>query len=211
MPISLDTILLFIPFMVLAAAAPGPDIIYIASRSLGPNRWAGVVAAAGIATGLCILSVAVALGLGQLFMFVPVAYDVMKYIGAAYLLYLAFKIIRASDSGIEIDAVSPPSMKEIYVQGIFTNLLNPKAIIFFMAVLPQFTDPSQGNIAAQLAAIAALATFLAFLTHSAVALTVHKIAGHFRNPSPLRARIQRYVLASMFGAVAVRLAISQKP
>jgi threonine/homoserine/homoserine lactone efflux protein len=170
-----------------------------------------VIAAMGIASGLCLLSIAVALGLGQLFMFVPMAYDAMKYLGAAYLLYLAFKIFRAGASRMEIGKAKHVRRRDIYFQGLFTNLLNPKAILFFMAVLPQFTDPSRGDLTAQLGIIAGLATILGFLTHSAIALSAHAMARYFKTASPLREALQRYVLAGLFGYVAVRLALSKQP
>lgn len=211
MPIDLHTILIFIPFMILAAASPGPDVVYVVSRSLGQNRWAGVLAAAGIATGLCVLSASVALGLGEIFTLVPYAYDVMKIAGAAYLLYLAYKILRSKSGATEVEAAAPVALRDVYVQGIFTNLLNPKAILFFMAVLPQFTDPSKGSMTMQLAFIAGLATILGFMTHSIIALAANFVAQRMRRPSPLRAAVQRYVLAGLFGALAVRLALSHRP
>ncbi len=211
MPLDLNTLLIFIPFMILAAASPGPDVLYIVSRSLGRNRWTGVVAAAGIATGLAVLSVSVAFGMGQVFSHVPMAYDIMKIVGAVYLLYLAYKILRSSDSPQDISEKPEAAWRDVYLQGLFTNLLNPKAIIFFMAVLPQFSDPTRGDLTPQLASIAALATVLGFLTHSAVGLLAHWVARNLSRPSPLRGLIQRYVLAGLFGYVALRLALSHKP
>jgi len=208
--IDAHAILLFIPFMILAAASPGPDVLYVISRSIGQKPIHAIVAAMGISTGLCVLSGAVALGLGQLFVFVPIAYDIMKYVGAAYLMYLAYKIIRSQDGGQNV-AREDHSLADIYWQGVFTNLLNPKAIMFFMAVLPQFTDAARGDMVWQLATIAALATIIAFVTHSTIGLCSNAAARMIRNPSPRRAAIQRYVLGGMFAYVAVRLAQSQRP
>jgi threonine/homoserine/homoserine lactone efflux protein len=209
---AIEILWIFIPFMIVAAASPGPDVLYVVSRSLGAGRWAPIVASGGIATGLCVLSLAAALGLGQLFTIVPLAYDAMKYLGAAYLLYLAIKIIQSDAAGQgDTVAAQPLPLWDVYVQGLLTNLLNPKAIIFFMAVLPQFTNPAAGDVRWQMAAFAGMAVLIAFTTHSVIGLSAQRIARYLRRPSRLQAAIQKYLLAGLFAAVAMRLALSQRP
>src|SRR5260370_1161065 len=140
-------------FMVSAVAlnlSPGPSILYILSRCLGQGRKAGIVSVLGLATASVIHAVAAALGLSTLFVYSPLAFSLLKYLGALYLIYLG---VRGFFSGGPLGAATAiatgprPSLWAVFRQGIVTDLLNPKVALFFVAFLPQFVNPSLGSSA----------------------------------------------------------------
>ncbi|MGF6568058.1 threonine/homoserine/homoserine lactone efflux protein [Paraburkholderia sp. GAS333] len=143
--LSLTTLALFAGACLALTVTPGPDMLLIASRSVSQGRSAGFASLAGIQAGTYCHALAAAFGLSQLFLAVPLAYDVVRFAGAAYLLYLAWKTIRAQRTVLSPDA----SMKRypvgrIFRQGLFTNLLNPKMALFVLALFPQFVRPEAG-------------------------------------------------------------------
>ena len=144
-----DSFLLFVGAGLLLNITPGPDVLYIVGRSLGQGRVAGAVSALGIATGCLVHIAAGALGLSALIVAAPVAYDAVRYAGAAYLAWLGFKALVSRHEGLEVKSLAPVPVRRIYGQGIVTNVLNPKVALFFLAFLPQFTDPTRGPLALQ--------------------------------------------------------------
>jgi len=144
-----DSVLLFVGAGLLLNITPGPDVLYIVGRSLGQGRVAGAVSALGIATGCLVHIAAGALGLSALIVAAPVAYDAVRYAGAAYLAWLGFRALVSRHDGLEVKSLTPVPLGRIYGQGIVTNVLNPKVALFFLAFLPQFTDPSRGSLPLQ--------------------------------------------------------------
>jgi threonine/homoserine/homoserine lactone efflux protein len=124
--------------------APGPDMTYVAARSLAQGRRAGVVSALGIAVGCIFHIMAAALGVAVLLEAVPQAYTVVRLVGAAYLVYLGVGLIRRAALAENGAIVAPASDWVIFQQGVVTNVLNPKVALFFLAFLPQFIDPARG-------------------------------------------------------------------
>jgi threonine/homoserine/homoserine lactone efflux protein len=132
-------------FMVSALAlnlSPGPSILYILSRSIGQGREAGLVSVLGLATATLIHAMAAALGLSTLFVYSPLAFAVVKYLGAAYLVYLGITTLHSRSALQPARPATPVPLAAIYRQGVVTDLLNPKVALFFIAFLPQFVDPA---------------------------------------------------------------------
>ena len=148
--ISLTTIGLFAAASLVLAITPGPDLLYIATRSVAQGRSAGVVSALGVHTGVLIHTFAAALGLSALIAASATAFSIVKYAGAAYLIYLGLKTLLSKEDTLEIRPTDRSKLTKVFYQGLITNVLNPKVILFFLAFLPQFVDPAQGNIALQL-------------------------------------------------------------
>lgn len=120
---------------------PGPDMLYVIARSTAERRRAGVISALGIGVGTLVHITALTLGLSALLAAVPVAYDVVRYAGAAYLIYLGVRaIVRPPALGGDV-AIERASLWAVFRQGVITNVLNPKVALFFLAFLPQFVDP----------------------------------------------------------------------
>jgi RhtB (resistance to homoserine/threonine) family protein len=134
---------LFAASGIVLTITPGPDTLYILGRSIAQGRRAGMLSVLGISTGILIHTAAAALGLSALLASSAAAFTVVRWIGAAYLVYLGLRMLLRSDAGDQSAAAALPPMSPvgIYRQGLFTNLLNPKVALFFLAFLPQFVDP----------------------------------------------------------------------
>lgn len=147
----IDTLLVFAAACLALYLAPGPDMLYIASRSLGQGRRAGLLSCIGIAAGLLVHMTGTALGLSTLLALWPVVYAIVKWLGVAYLFYLGIRTLLARDP-VHVDpaATAHDSAWRIVRQGFLVNLLNPKIALFFLAFLPQFVDVARGAFAAQM-------------------------------------------------------------
>lgn len=143
----LSTIILFASAALVLTASPGPDMLLIASRSVSQSRGAGFLTYFGIASGTYCHALAAALGLAQLLKTVPAAYELVRWAGCAYLIYLAIKTLRGDPlAGLSTKAVASMSRLRIFSEGLATNLLNPKMALFVLALFPQFTSPASGSI-----------------------------------------------------------------
>ncbi|PTM42665.1 LysE family translocator [Bosea sp. 124] len=204
----LATLALFTAACAVLTATPGPDMLLIASRSLGQGRMAGFLTYAGIATGSYLQAFAAALGLSQLFLLVPAAHDVLRWAGAAYLAWLAWTTLRAPGLLFSPEAGRPPvPMRRIFVQGLLTNLLNPKMALFMLALLPQFLKPEAGSVALQVMVLATILNLMGLITNGLVILTASRL-GHALARRPHLARLPQKLMGVVFGALAVRLAVA---
>jgi threonine/homoserine/homoserine lactone efflux protein len=201
----IQTIVLFSAASLALCATPGPDMILVAARSAAQGRMAGLITQFGVAAGSAFHAIIMALGLSQLFLAVPYAYDLVRYLGAAYLLYLAWQAFKARDS---FSSQSSPAKRQslfvIFKQGFFSNLLNPKVALFYLALLPQFLDPEKGSIAVQIMVLAIILQVVDFGVHGVVIW----LAGSVRSLSAngrVFAKWSRYFLGLVFGGLAARL------
>ena len=200
---------LLVPFLAASAVlilTPGPDTLYVAARSVGQGRVAGLIAAAGITAGLVVHIAAAALGLAGLFRLVPIAFDVVRYLGVVYLLYLAWHAF--ADTTEADDATAAPtrlSPARIFRQAAVTNILNPKVALFFVAFLPPFADPARGSVALQLASLGALFIAMGLVYLVALAILAGQVGDRLRT-NPRARRVQRWFQGSVLGAMALWLA-----
>lgn len=185
---------------------PGPDMLYVISRSIGEGRGAGVVSALGISTGTLVHTAAVALGLSTLLLAVPLAYEVVRYAGAAYLAYLGVRALRARPAASGERTLAPAELSAVFRQGVVTNVLNPKVALFFLAFLPQFVDRSEGNTTAQLVLLALLFITSGTLVNVAVALAAGRAGDTVRRA--MGSGVLPKVTALVFLGLAARLALS---
>ena len=205
-----STIMLFAAAAVVLTATPGPDMLLIASRSVSQGRTAGFLTFAGIALGTYCHALAAALGLSQLFAAVPIAYEVVRWAGCAYLLYLAYKTIRQEGAGFApTSALRRLSGKRIFAEGVATNLLNPKMALFVLALFPQFVSPEGGSMIAQMLLLATVLNGIGFLVNgSVIVLGSHiraRLAGLIRFP-----KLPQYLLATVFAGLACRIALGSR-
>jgi threonine/homoserine/homoserine lactone efflux protein len=204
--LSLATLTLFSAACLALTLTPGPDMLLIASRSVSQGRAAGFASLVGIQAGTYCHALAAAFGLSQLFLAVPLAYNVVRFAGATYLLYLAWKTIRADGTALAPNgnlAVYP--VGRVFRQGLFTNLLNPKMALFVLALFPQFVRPQAGSMVVQILLLATVLNLIGFLVNGAVILSASTLARKFatrQRPS----RLPHYVLGSVFAGLACRLA-----
>lgn len=148
--------LLFWTASFLLILTPGPDMLYIIGRSISQGRMAGLVSAIGIGVGCLFHIVAVSVGLTALLKAVPLAFEIMRYAGACYLLYLGIRMLYSAGKPADSLKVDPTPLIDIFKQGMITNMLNPKVALFFVAFLPQFVDTASENVAFQLAVLGIL-------------------------------------------------------
>jgi len=201
------TIMLFAAACVVLTATPGPDMLLIASRSISQGRAAGFLTYAGIAIGTYCHALAAALGLSQLFVAVPIAYEIVRWAGCAYLLYLAWKTIRSEGTHFSpSSALKRFSMKRILGEGLATNLLNPKMALFVLALFPQFAHPEAGSLTVQMLVLATVLNGIGFVVNGSVVL----LSGHIRSRVTGFVRFRKlpqYLLATVFAGLACRLAL----
>ncbi|HSV98053.1 MAG TPA: LysE family translocator [Spirochaetota bacterium] len=145
-----NALIMFVAASTALAFAPGPDNIFVLAQSITMGRTAGFIITLGLCTGLVVHTTTVALGVAAIFQTSIAAFTALKYIGAAYLLYLAWKAFTARVSGIRPDGEPRLSRASLYRRGIIMNVTNPKVSLFFMAFLPPFADPANGSITVQL-------------------------------------------------------------
>ncbi len=200
----------FVFASIVVIVSPGPDFMYVTARSIGQGWGAGLVAACGICTGLVGHAVAAALGLSSLFAHAPVAYEVVRYLGVAYLAYLAYRAFTADDE-VCLSAASSDRRGwwRIYRQAALTNLLNPKVAIFFIAFLPQLVRADGGRYALQVLLLAGLFIALGFVYLVAVVVAFGRL-GDWLRARPQFWRLQRWVMGSTLGGLAVWLAVPER-
>jgi threonine/homoserine/homoserine lactone efflux protein len=157
---------------------PGPSVIYIVTRSVSQGRSAGIVSMLGIETGGLVHVTAAALGLSAILASSATAFDVVRFAGAGYLVYLGIRRLREPTSLTAV--LSPASPRRLFTQGIVVNVHNPKTALFFLAFLPQFIDPSRGNVALQVLLLGALFITLAVLSDGTWALLAGSVGGWLR-------------------------------
>ena len=204
------TLALFAAAALALCATPGPDMLLIASRSVSQGKTSGFATLAGIQVGTYCHALAAALGLSQLFLVVPVAYDVVRYAGAAYLLYLAWQAFRSS--GAILTPVAGGRRYPIGVvfrQGLLTNLLNPKMALFVLALFPQFVDPNAGSVAVQILLLATVLNLIGILVNGAVILTASGLGRAFSARTRWR-RAPQILLGTVFAGLAVKLAFDER-
>jgi threonine/homoserine/homoserine lactone efflux protein len=199
-------------FMVSALAlnlSPGPSILYILSRSIGQGREAGLLSVFGLATATLIHAVAMALGLSTLFLYSPLAFAVVKYLGAAYLIYLGIGALLSRGTLQPVAAAAPLSRGAIYRQGVVTDLLNPKVALFFIAFLPQFVDPAVGSPTMQILFFGLLFHITGVPVNLMVALAGGRLAKLLAR-RPGWARVQNWITGTVLVGLGLRLALTEQ-
>ena len=189
---------------------PGPNMIYLISRSISQGRRAGIVSLLGVVTGFLVHMLAAALGLTALFLAVPLAYETLKWAGALYLLWLAWQAVRpGARSPFEAKDLPIDSTSRLFSMGFLTNVLNSKVAVFYLAILPQFISAAHGSVLFQSIELGITQIAISFAVNLLIALSAARIALWFaRNPTWLA--IQRYFMGFVLLALAIRLALEQR-
>lgn len=199
-------LLAFIPAALALNLTPGADMLFCLGQGLRSGTKAAVAASAGISLGAMVHMTIAGLGLGALLSTFPWIFDVIRWIGVGYLLWLAFTAFRSSQSQDKSNALSA---KQAFRQGLIVNLSNPKVILFVLAFVPQFVDPSKGSVFAQFLLFGSIIALGGFVVNGLVGV----FAGGLGQAMIGSQKFQRgigYVTASIFTALAVRLAVLEK-
>jgi threonine/homoserine/homoserine lactone efflux protein len=199
------TLLLFAAAALALLVVPGPAVLYIVTRSIDQGRAAGVASVLGIHTGSLVHVGAAAIGLSALLVSSALAFSVVKYAGAAYLIVLGVrKLLERTGEEVEVDEPQPRSLRRIYAQGIVVNILNPKTALFFLAFLPQFVDVDRGAVWTQMTVLGIAFIVLGMVSDGTYALVAARAGGWLRSSRRFHSA-QRWVSGGVYvglGAVA---------
>ena len=205
----LATLIVFAGASIVLNLTPGPDMLLCASRSLAQGRVAGFLTYAGIAAGCYVHATAAALGLSEVMVRVPAAYDAIRFAGAAYLVYLAIKALRSKPADFAPDAaIAQKSGRRIFMDGFLTNVLNPKVALFVLALFPQFVR-ADGPILIQSLVLATVLNTTGLVVNGAVVLAAGRLRTLFSGSGRV-GRWPQYLLASVFAALALRVAVTSR-
>lgn len=206
--IPIDVLFAFCIAASLLSVAPGPDNIFVLTQSAVSGRRAGIFVVLGLCTGLLFHSAAVALGLAALIKASATAFTVLKFFGAGYLIFLAYKAFRAPAQGL--DGKGPKlGMGALYRRGLIMNISNPKVAIFFLAFFPQFTDPERGSLIVQIAQLGAAFILITFLVFGTVALVAGGLSGWLTR-TPTAQNIINKIAGVVFVGLAAKIAFSDR-
>jgi len=185
---------------------PGPNMIYLVSRSICQGPMAGLVSLGGVALGFVFYMLMSALGITVLVMAVPFAYDALKFAGAAYLLWLAWQAVRpGGHSPFQVRDLPKDSPRRLFMMGLVTNLLNPKAAVLYLSLLPQFVDPALGSVLLQSVVLGASQIAISVTVNAMIALMAGSIA-IFLAGRPFWMVVQRWLMGTVLAGLAVRMA-----
>ncbi|MEM1504109.1 LysE family translocator [Domibacillus sp. 8LH] len=206
---SLLTVISFLGTAILLTLMPGPDNLFVLAQSIVKGKKAGIATAFGLCTGLLVHITAAAAGISALVYQSSVAFALVKYAGAAYLLYLAYKSFRASGSDFSLGGNDSLGYKALYKRGIIMNMLNPKVSLFFLALFPQFIDHTDGSIIMQMIVYGFIFLIQALILFTLISVFAGKI-GEFLRKSPSVSRKMNIIQGSIFTLIGVKIAFSQK-
>lgn len=207
--LSLETIISFFTASVLLGLAPGPDNIFVLTQSALRGKGPGLIVMLGLCTGLIVHTIAVALGVAIIFQASAIAFSALKFIGAGYLIYLAWQAFKASAKKIQGEPGEIKNYRTLYCRGIIMNVTNPKVSIFFLAFLPQFADPARGPISMQLLMLGGLFILATILVFGSVALLGGTL-GQLLNRSDRTQNILNKVTGTVFLGLALKLATTER-
>jgi threonine/homoserine/homoserine lactone efflux protein len=197
----------FLTFLIAAFAlniAPGPDMLYVIGRSVGQGRKAGIVSSLGVFVGCWVHILAAAFGIAALLRSSPIAFNVVRYAGAAYLIYLGIRML-AQKTDLTSQEIKAESLASIFRQGAITNVLNPKVAIFFLAFLPQFINAQRGSVVLQIIVLGLIFNVGGTLVNLAVAYAGGTLGELLRRNQAI-ARLQRRFTGLIFMGLGLRLA-----
>ncbi|MEP6837540.1 MAG: LysE family translocator [Bradyrhizobium sp.] len=189
---------------------PGPNMIYLISRSLTQGPAAGIVSLGGVALGFLFYMLCAAFGITALLFAVPYAYDALRFAGAAYLLWMAWQALRPGGrSPFQVKTLQVDGPRKLFAMGFVTNLLNPKIAMLYLALLPQFIDPAVGSVLTQSLVLGTIQTVISVGINAVIALTAGSIAT-FLGTRPTWLLVQRWLMGTVLAGLAVKLAFEAR-
>jgi threonine/homoserine/homoserine lactone efflux protein len=189
---------------------PGPNIIYLISRSIAQGRMAGLISLGGVALGFVFYMLCAAFGVTALLFAIPYAYDALRFAGAAYLLWMAWQTVRPGGrSPFHVDKLAIDGPTKLFAMGLVTNLLNPKIAMFYLALLPQFIDPGQASVLSQTLVLGAIHIAISVSVQAVVTLAAGSIA-LFLSTRPTWMLVQRYLMGTVLAGLAMQMAFEAR-
>lgn len=188
------------------ALTPGPNMIYLISRSISQGRRAGFISLGGVAVGFLFYMLCAAFGITAFVFAVPYAYDALRFGGAAYLLYLAWQAIKPGGrSAFAVRDLPVDGPRKLFLMGLITNLANPKIAVMYLSLLPQFITPGHGSILVQSVVLGAVQISISLVVNAAIAVMAGSIAG-FLSSRPGWVMVQRWMMGGVLTGLAVKMA-----
>jgi len=207
--LSVETLLTFFIASILLGLAPGPDNIFVLTQSALHGRRSGLTIMFGLCTGLIVHTIVVALGVAVIFQASAIAFSSLKFIGASYLLYLAWQAYRAPAQKLQNKDNGIVDFRKFYFRGIIMNITNPKVSIFFLAFLPQFTDPAKGCLTFQILLLGGLFIIATILVFGGIAVLAGTL-GRLLTRSDRTQNILNRLAGTVFLLLALKLAITKR-
>jgi threonine/homoserine/homoserine lactone efflux protein len=201
-------------FFILAALilviSPGPNMIYLISKSITQGKKSGFISLAGVVCGFLFHIIMVSFGLTAVLLAVPLVYTVLKALGTVYLLYLAYQAVKPKSRNIfDVDKnVAHDSPKKLFTIGFLTNVLNPKVAVFYLSFFPQFIKPEYGSVFTQSLELGVIQVLISFSINFIIVLTAARVALFFSN-NPVWIKIQKWFMASVLTYLAIKMAFSK--
>jgi threonine/homoserine/homoserine lactone efflux protein len=189
---------------------PGPNMIYLISRSITQGAAAGIVSLGGVALGFVFYMLCAAFGITALLFAIPYAYDALRFAGAAYLLWLAWQALKTGGrSPFQVKKLQVDGPRKLFAMGFVTNLLNPKIAMLYLALLPQFIDPTVGSVLTQSLALGAIQIVISVSVNAMIALAAGSIA-LFLGTRPSWLLLQRWLMGTVLAGLAVKMAFEAR-
>ncbi len=201
-----DTLAVFALVALGMVLTPGPNMVYLISRSIAQGRAAGFISLAGVVLGFMIYMLCAAFGITALVMAVPYAYDALRLAGAVYLAWLAWQAATGRVAPFAPRALPAHGARQLFAMGLLTNLLNPKIAALYLSLLPQFIDPAAGSVLAQSLVLGATQIAVSTTVNAVIVVAAGAVAV-FLAGRPLWQRVQRWLMATVLGSLALRMAL----
>ena len=208
--LELTNIYMFIAASFLLCLAPGPDNIYVLTQGMTKSKKAAIVTTLGLTSGLVIHTSAAVLGISVIFQTSQLAFDIVKYIGALYLLYIAYQAFKHRNDSLDLSVTnSSQELKKLYIKGFIMNILNPKVSIFFLAFLPQFVTTTNGNIPLQMAILGTIFMILTLIIFSSIGIAGNLLSAKLLE-NPKITKYMNILTSFVLFSLGIKLALSEK-
>ncbi|MCD1124441.1 LysE family translocator [Jinshanibacter sp. LJY008] len=192
------------------ALTPGPNMLYLVSRSISQGRVAGLISLTGVALGFVLYMLCAAFGITTLMLVVPYAYEALCFGGMIYLLYLAWQAVKpGGHSPFQVKSLPKDSPKKLFTMGFITNLLNPKIAIMYLSLLPQFITPDHGSVLTQSLVLGSIQIVTSVTINALIAIMAGSIAG-FLTERPAWMLVQRWLMGTVLAGLAIRIAFEAR-
>jgi len=199
---------LFVTSALVLLVVPGPAVLFAVSRSLAEGRRVGLVSVLGLTSGAALQLVCSILGVTALLQTSAIAFDLLRYAGAAYLILLGVRRLATRPAPVRLDEARRARLGRAYVDGFVVNSLNPKSALFFLAFLPQFVDPARGSVELQMAIFGSIFLSLALVSDGLYAFLAGSLAGPLRRRQVAAGRVARFGVGGVYLGLGVAAALS---
>ncbi|MDO5972042.1 LysE family translocator [Flavivirga aquimarina] len=207
--IPISDLLLFALASLIMVLSPGPNMIYLISRSLSQGEKAGIISLFGVMCGFLFHILMVSLGLTAIFFAVPYAYSIVKFLGVGYLLYLAYNTVTSKNKIFDADNnLKSDKPLKLFNIGLLTNVLNPKMAVFYLSFFPQFIKPEYGSIFSQSFQLGIIQIIISFSVNFLIVISAAKMSKWF-SKKPIWLRVQKWFMASVLTGLAVKMALTK--